>query len=97
MVLNTVFNVNMAILNRSIELRCDCFGCKHFGLKRLSYLNLFFFLLHKELLRSLWSRCKSTVPCWLLFLASLLTGCELPAMSACVSREAAVSRAKMQE
>lgn len=41
--------------------------------------------------------CKSTIPCWLLRLAFLLSACELPVMSACVSREAAASRAETQE
>lgn len=40
------------------------------------------------------SECKSTIPCWLSRLAFLLSGCELPVMSACASCKAVASCAE---
>lgn len=100
--LNRVFSVNMAIINYSIELWPWLFWIFTFWSetpKRSIFFyteNCYVFYDQGQVLSICMCESKSTVPCWLLCLAFLLSGCELPVMSACVSCEAAASYAKMQ-
>lgn len=101
-VLNMVFSINIAMISHSTELCCDCCGYKHLKGTLSDPLSIFCYVKNSC---SRWSKssfcylyvCKSTIPCWLLCLAFLLSGFELPVMSACISSEAAASHAEMQE